>query len=282
MKSIKRSLGLTLALSVAVITVLACAAHVFAAGYYIHDPMDNPKAAADIIVDPNAVYGYAPNPDSPRLGAFASYDWSDEQAVAQMRREREDYHASIQELYQIKADMEAQGKSVEEIARAVSVRRNEIRLEAYKDDPEGLAKLKESNLASFGNENGGTPDYFYEKYGSWETVIEKAFSTNAGADAVLGLYDKYFDTYIIDSEAQSPTEVQDPTDSASPTEESATVPATQTPTAASRSSAKSAGTASSAVSSAAAPETGAPEVTLILPILLTAAAAICVAVRKAD
>ena len=271
MKRIKRSLSLTLALSLAVIILLAFAVPVSAAGYYIHDPMDNPKAAADIIVDPNAVYGYAPNPDSPRLGAFASYDWSDEEIVAQMRKEREDYHASVRELYQIKADMEAQGKSVEEIARAVSTRRNEIRLEAYKDDPEGLAKLKESNLASFGNENGGTPDYFYEKYGSWETVIEKAFSTNAGADAVLGLYDKYYDTYIIDSEAQGPTEAQDPT------EESPTVPSTQAPTSASRSSAKSTGSASSAAS----PQTGGPEVTLMLPVLLMAAA-ICFAARKTN
>ncbi len=189
------------------------------AQYYIHDPMDNPKAAADIIVDPNAVYGYAPNPESARLGTFADYDWSNEAVVAQMKQEREEYHESIKELYQIKADLEAQGKSVEEIARAVSTRRNEIRMEAYKDDPEGLQKLKESNLAAFGNENGGTPDYFFEKYGSWETVIEKAFSTNAGADACLGLYDKYYDTYMIDKDngegsddPQSPT--QESTDTA--------------------------------------------------------------------
>lgn len=195
-KMVRRSVVLW----IAVLSLFAFTIQVFAAGYYIHDPMKNPKAAADIVVDPNAVYGYAPNPDSPRLGAYAEYDWSDESFVAEMRQEREDYHASIHELYQIKADMEAQGKSVEEIARAVSTRRNEIRMEAYKDDPEGLEKLKESNLATFGNENGGTPEYFYEKYGSWETVIEKAFSTNAGADAVLGLYDKYYYTYIIDGD----------------------------------------------------------------------------------
>ena len=52
-------------------------------------------------------------------------------------------------------------------------------------------------MAKYGNENGGTPEYYYEKYGSWETVLEKALSTNAGADACLGLYDKYYDTYLI-------------------------------------------------------------------------------------
>lgn len=196
-----------------------------AAGYYIHDPMDNPKAAADIIVDPDAVYGYAPNPDSTRLGTYASYDWSDEEFVEEMKQQREEYHESVKELYQIKADMEAEGKSVEDIARAVSTRRNEIRMESYKDDPEGLEKLKESNLATFGNENGGTPEYFYEKYGSWETVLEKAFSTNAGADACLGLYDKYYYTYIIDETTESSSEPATPD-----TEEAASVtPADQIP-----------------------------------------------------
>ena len=196
-----------------------------AAGYYIHDPMDNPKAAADIIVDPDAVYGYAPNPDSTRLGAYAVYDFSDAEIVEEMKRQREEYHESVKELYQIKSDMEAEGKSVEEIARAVSTRRNEIRMEAYKDDPEGLEKLKESNLATFGNENGGSPEYFYEKYGSWETVLEKAFSTNAGADACLGLYDKYYYTYIIDETTESSSEPATPD-----TEEAASVtPADQIP-----------------------------------------------------
>ena len=193
----KRTVKSSIAVFVSLIALFALTVSAYAAGYYVHDPMDNPKAAADIIVDPDAVYGYAPNPDSVRLGAFAKYDWSDESFVAQMKQEREAYHESIRELYQMKADMEAEGKSVEEIARAVSNRRNEMRIEAYKDDPDGLATLKESNLQKYGNENGGTPEYFYEKTGSWEAVIEKAFSTNPGADAMLGLYDKYYDTYYI-------------------------------------------------------------------------------------
>ena len=201
----ERTLRRSIAVFAFVIALFAFTVSAYAAGYYVHDPMENPKAAADIIVDPDAVYGYAPNPDSVRLGAFAKYDWSDEAFVAQMKQEREAYHESIRELYQTKADMEAQGKSVEEIARTVSNRRNEMRIEAYKDDPDGLATLKESNLQKYGNENGGTPEYFYEKTGSWEAVIEKAFSTNAGADAMLGLYDTYYDTYYIADDTE-PTE----------------------------------------------------------------------------
>lgn len=194
----KKTIGKSMIFLLAVTVLFSFSVSVCAANYYVHDPMDNPKAAADIVVDPNAVYGYAPNPESTRLGTYAQYDWSDKALVAEMRQQREEYHESLKELYDIKSKMEAEGKSIEDIARAVSTRRNEIRMEAYKDDPEGLEKLKESNLKTFGNENGGTPDYFYKKYGSWETVIEKAFSTNAGADACLGLYDKYYYTYIID------------------------------------------------------------------------------------
>lgn len=201
---------------------------------YIHDPMENPKAAEDIIVNPNAVYGYSPNPGSKRLGPYAQYDWSDPNFVAEMRQEREAYHESVKELYQIKETMKAEGRSVEEIARAVSTRRNEIRMESYKDDPEGLEKLKQSNLATYGNENGGTPEYFYQKYGSWETVIEKSFSTNAGADACLGLYDKYYDTYFIPEPAIDPsegtepvTETAEPSESSEPTEPTETEPATE-------------------------------------------------------
>lgn len=201
----ERTLRRSIAVFAFAIALFAFTVSAYAAGYYVHDPMENSKAAADIIVDPDAVYGYAPNPDSVRLGAFAKYDWSDEAFVAQMKQEREAYHESIHELYQMKVDMEAQGGSVEEIARAISNRRNEMRIEAYKDDPDGLATLKESNLEKYGNENGGTPEYYYEKTGSWEAVIEKAFSTNAGADAILGLYDTYYDTYYIADDTE-PTE----------------------------------------------------------------------------
>ena len=169
----------------------------FAAEPYIHDPMANPNAAKDIIVNPSAVYGYSPSPESSRLKDYVDYDWTDSVVVNEMKQQREEYHDSMKELYSMIATMKAAGSDVKDIAIAVSTRRNELRLETYKDDPEGLAKVKKNNLENFGNENGGTPEFFYKKYGSWETVIEKALSANAGADACLGLYDKYYDTYFI-------------------------------------------------------------------------------------
>ena len=93
--------------------------------------------------------------------------------------------------------MLGEGKNVEEIARAVSKERNEIRLAAYNGDPDGLAIVRKSNLDTYGQEEGPTPDQLYEKYGSWQTVIEKALSSNPGMDACLGFYDEYYDTYDI-------------------------------------------------------------------------------------
>lgn len=164
---------------------------------YVHNPMDNPKAAKDIIVNDDAVYGFSPSPTSERLHDYADYDWTDANAVSALRKQREEYHESMNELYQTLEVMKASGCSTEEIARTLCTRRNEIRLESYKDDPVGLEKAKKSNLENYGNENGGTPDFFYEKYGSWDIVIEKSLSSNPGADACLGLYDTYYSTYII-------------------------------------------------------------------------------------
>ena len=162
---------------------------------YTHDPLENPSAVKDIIADENAVYGYRPS-DTGSLKIYADADWSDPDIVASGRTERVAYHKSIESMYDILREMREHGKNVEEIARAVSTRRNAIRLEAYVGDPEGLAEVKARNLEKYGHEEGPLPEELYEKYGSWERVIEKAFSTNAGMDACLGLYDDYYFLYV--------------------------------------------------------------------------------------
>lgn len=82
--------------------------------------MENPAAAREIIVDPDAVYGYSPSPDTVRLTMYLRYDFKDLAVVNELRDRREEYHESIRELYQMILDMKAVGKSTEEIARAVS------------------------------------------------------------------------------------------------------------------------------------------------------------------
>ena len=174
------------------ITLFACSEKKFT---YKHDPRENPSAMADIIEDENAIYGFRPS-ETGSLAMYANEDWSNPEMVEKGRQERIAYHKSLESMYDILNEMSAQGKSTEEIARAVSTRRNEIRLEAYKDDPEGMAAVKERNLKKYGHEEGPLPDELYEQYGSWEIVISKAFSANSGMDACLGLYDDYYELYV--------------------------------------------------------------------------------------
>lgn len=163
---------------------------------YRFDPTLSAEAMKDVIVDEKAVYGFVPNPNSDRLGAYAEYDWSDPAVVEPARQDRIAYHESIATMYTMLKDMLAEGKDVETIARAISAERNRIRLAAYDNDPEGLEKVKQSNLKSYGDENGPSADSLFEKYGSWETVLSKAFSANIGMDICLGLYDDYYYSYI--------------------------------------------------------------------------------------
>lgn len=181
---------------------------------YQHDPRDNPSAMKDIVANDNAVYGFSPSPDG-TLKDYVTYDWTDPATVEAGRQQRIAYHQSLAELYVMADQMRASGNNSEEIARAVSTRRNEMRLEAYKDDPEGLAKAKARNLELYGNENGGTPEFFYNLYGSWEKVIEKSMSVNSGMDACTGLYDDYYDLYV--ASGQVPADPVEPTEPDEPT-----------------------------------------------------------------
>ena len=163
---------------------------------YIHDPRDNPMAMADILENPDAVYGFSPDPASKRLGSYAKYDWTNPEVVALAHDNREAYHESMESMLDILYEMREKGASIEEMARAVSRERNRIRMESYQDDPEGLASVKESNLKTYGHEDGPAPEDLFEKYGSWTLVMQSAFGTNMGMDACCGLYDEYYWLYI--------------------------------------------------------------------------------------
>ena len=163
---------------------------------YQHDPRQCPEAMKDIVENPDAVYGFSPDPQSKRLGSYAEYDWTDPDFVAEAKKERKAYHDSFSTMTDIVNKMTAEGASEEAIARAVSTERNRLRLAAYDNNPEGLAEVKKSNLETYGHEDGPTPDEQYAKYGSWKLVMQKAFSANLGMDAVCGLYDDYYEEYI--------------------------------------------------------------------------------------
>ncbi len=180
------------------LALVSCAANGFG---YEHDPRLNPSAMADIVEDENAIYGFRPN-GTGSLKAYAEYDWSDPEVVEQGRQDRIAYHESMSEMYRMLDEMTAEGRDIETIARAISAKRNELRLAAYKDDPEGLAQVKARNLEKYGHEEGPLPDEQFEKYRSWEMVLSKAFSTNSGMDACLGLYDDYYHLYVATGEVE--------------------------------------------------------------------------------
>ena len=88
---------------------------------YEHDPRDNPNAMRDIIVNPDAVYGFSPSPDSTRLKKYVdAIDWTDPDQVAEARAQRQAYHDSMSELYRMIEDMLLEGKDVV-LRRAVSI-----------------------------------------------------------------------------------------------------------------------------------------------------------------
>ena len=186
----KKIVSLLLLLSMLLLSVPSAWA---APSAYTHDPRCNATAMEDIVYNPDAVYGFSPDPQSARLGSYANFDWTDPALIEKSRQERLTYFEEMKTLDTLRTQMEQEGKSIEETARAVSAKRNEIRLASYQDNPEGLTAVKESNLKKYGNENGPTADSLFEKYGSWEIVLEKAFSSNPGMDACLGLYDDFFD-----------------------------------------------------------------------------------------
>ena len=62
---------------------------------YVHDPRLNAEAMNDIIENPDAVYGFSPDPQSKRLGTYAKYDWTDPTFVADAKKQRIEYHESL-------------------------------------------------------------------------------------------------------------------------------------------------------------------------------------------
>lgn len=192
-----RSILVLLVLSLALSLLTACAKKTEEPQdfHYEHDPRANPRAMADIVADPTAIYGFRPSAEG-SLAMYADADWSDAEVVEKGRQDRIAYHKSLEAMYTMLDEMTAEGKTIEEIARAISTKRNQLRLDSYQNDPEGLAALKERNMTQYGHEEGPLPDELYEKYGSWAMVIAKSFSANSGMDACLGLYDDYYNLYV--------------------------------------------------------------------------------------
>ena len=162
---------------------------------YVHNPLYNEKVLADAIYDKACVFGFKPN-STGSLKQYTTYDWTKKDDVLGYKQDRIKYVSENDaKLKELEDKLTAEGKSIEEVARACSNLRNQIRLDQYKNDPEGLEKLKARNLEKYGHEEGPLPDELFEKYGSWLIVLEKSYSTNPGMDACCGVYDTYYYLY---------------------------------------------------------------------------------------
>lgn len=164
--------------------------------YYVHNPEYNSDVMVDAEYDSTCVFGFKPN-STGSLKLYTQYDWTNKNDVSQYKTERIKYiEENDKRIKELESSLRAQGKSIEEIAKACSNLRNQIRLDQYKNDPEGLAVLKQRNLEKYGHEEGPLPEELYVKYNnSWEMVLKKSYSTNRGMDACCGVYDLYYYMY---------------------------------------------------------------------------------------
>ncbi|WP_176444840.1 peptidoglycan-binding domain-containing protein [Paenibacillus herberti] len=156
------------------------------------DPLSNPKIAKEIETNPDAVYGYSPQKESP-LDKFG-VNWTNPQQVAYARAKRMEY---LQKMEQKKiklenevAKLENEGMSITDIAKMKVEQRNSDRMQSYIDSNnyEGLAAMKERNIQQYGRPEGPTPEQLFEKYGSWEEVIYSSVRTSPAMDVLTGLY----------------------------------------------------------------------------------------------
>jgi len=190
----------TISLFLAVLLLLSSLPFAFAedakpALKYEHDPMEDPTAAADIVVNPKAVYGFSPNPESKRLGLYAEYDWTNPELVEEMRQERILYHNQFDAIFDMVVKGLEEDLPLENIAWAASTKRNLIRLDTYVQNynKDGYETAIQSNKDKYGSELGLSFSDALAQFGSYEMIILKALSTNPGMDACCGLYDLYYD-----------------------------------------------------------------------------------------
>lgn len=168
---------------------------------YLHNPMENPDVLRDVVPAPGNVFGYAParkdaqHPDS-TLHHFAGGNFASFESVGNYRQIRIKYHEYVADRLD---ELMTQNITMQEKARAAVKIRNDARLATYFDD-EGKIKagLENGYKAALKRAEKNTYEYFHDKKGlSDEEIIQSAYGSNAGMDAVLGLYDRHFNAYKI-------------------------------------------------------------------------------------
>lgn len=110
----------------------------------------------------------------------------EEREIARDQRMR--YHQLLVDMERTECAMRAEGRSEEDIARALVQMRNDAKdVIRAGMTPEQVAELEARNEKKYGNPLGPTADQLYMKYGSWEKVADAATRSSAAVDRELGL-----------------------------------------------------------------------------------------------
>lgn len=100
---------------------------------------------------------------------------------------RQEYMETVAAMSSQVAPMRAEGKTDEEIARALHQRRIDIGKQYKELTPQPLREfIFEINMGRYGNEYGPPVDYLLKKYnGDWTKIIESSCRPNGSVDTLL-------------------------------------------------------------------------------------------------
>ncbi|MBD1877882.1 hypothetical protein H6F78_13560 [Coleofasciculus sp. FACHB-64] len=114
---------------------------------------------------------------------------SQEPDESELRQLRSAYVGEVQALSSIVEELQAAGRTNEEIAIEVHRRRREIGVKYKKlTPPKEREEIYRRNLQLYGDELGPTIDYFRTVQNkTWEKIIESATKTNAEYNKKFGL-----------------------------------------------------------------------------------------------
>lgn len=151
-------------------------------------PCRSAAACGSVIVAPVSQaapdHGHCTSPEP--VVCLIRSETPEEREIARDQRMR--YHQLLVDMERTECAMRAEGRSEEDIARALVQMRNDAKdVIRAGMTPEQVAELEARNEKKYGNPLGPTADQLYMKYGSWEKVADAATRSSAAVDQELGL-----------------------------------------------------------------------------------------------
>lgn len=151
-------------------------------------PCMSPAGCGSVVVAPvsQAAPDHGPCTSPEPVVCLIRAETPQEREVARDQRMR--YHQLLEDMERKECAMRAEGRSEEDIARALVHMRNDAKdVVRAGMTPEQVAELEARNQKKYGNPLGPTADQLYMKYGSWEGVADAATRSSAAVGHELGL-----------------------------------------------------------------------------------------------